>query len=140
VAGASSLTGCDIEATTTPPRMSLTEEEVDEILPTTSSQQKAKWKQRKIKKGSRCKIQLNLLYHIAKLSQHDIVPTSQANTYNVCGTIINGNSSKGWDVQFGIFHLEDNIVRYTNHNKITVMDDSEDQPDCAGTSITTRLW
>jgi hypothetical protein len=132
VAGVSSLTGRLIEATPPPPRKYLMEEEADKVLvlPTTSSHQKTNWKQQKIKKGSRCNIHRNFLYHIAKESQCVSVPSSQATTYNMYGTIVNCNSSKGWDVQFGIFSLEENMLRYINRNKIMVMDSREDSPDC----------
>jgi hypothetical protein len=100
---------------------------IDEVLPRTSSRQSAKEKQPKIKKGCWVKIQRSFLYHIAKPVQWVIMPGSEANTYNICCTIINGNSSKGWDVQFDLFPLEDNIVRYSTRTKLTVLEKDEEE-------------
>jgi hypothetical protein len=87
-----------------------------------------KEKQPNIKKGSRVKIQLSLLYHIANPTQRVAMPSSEAKTSNIVGTIMNSSSSKGWDVQFDIFSLEDNIVRYITRTKLTVLEkEKEDE-------------
>jgi hypothetical protein len=86
-----------------------------------------KGKEPKIKKGSQVKIQRSLLYHIAKPVQRVSMPSSEANTYNISGTIINGNSSKGWVVQFDIFPWDNNIVRYITRSKLTVLENDEEE-------------
>jgi hypothetical protein len=52
--------------------------------------------------------------------------SNEENTNNSYGTIVNVNPSKGVDVQFDIFPLEDNIVRYSMRNKLTVLEDDVD--------------
>jgi hypothetical protein len=83
----------------------------DEVFTTTTSRVKDRLPKMKMKKGSRVKTQRKLLCHLCMGVQRRKLHDDASNTYNVYGTLMNGNSSKGWDVSFDLFPPEDKIVK-----------------------------
>jgi hypothetical protein len=92
----------------------------DEFLPITTSRVKDRLPKTKMKTGSRFKTQRKLLYYLCSIVQRRKLPGDDANTYNVYGTVMNGNTSKGWDVIFDLFPPENKIVRGVLRNRLTL--------------------
>jgi hypothetical protein len=105
---------------------------VDEVPPTTTSRVKDRLPKRKMKKGSRVNTQRKLIYQLYSIIQRRKLPGDTTNTYNVYGTVMNGNSSTGLDVSFDLFPPENKIVRGVLRNRLTLVSEGaeENEYDC----------
>jgi hypothetical protein len=99
----------------------------DEVLPTTTSRVKDCLPKTKMKKGSRVKTQRKLFYHLCSIVHKRKLPGDAVNTYNVYGTVMNGNSSKGWDVIIDLFPPENKIVRGVLRIRLTLVADGAEE-------------
>jgi hypothetical protein len=112
----------DPKSTTTPSsKRSKQKKNDDKILPTATSRKNDRLPKMKMKKGSRVKTQRMLLYHLCIVFQRMKFPCDAANTYNVYDNVMNGKSSKGWEINFDMFHPEDKIIHVVVCNRFLLV-------------------
>ena len=103
--------------------------------PTVQSERRKKSTCRKsAKKGSsvriglkvRVKSQRQQLFHILTTdAQRNSMSVEVGNNYNYYGTVVGGNSFKGWNVQYDLLPHGENIIKGVNRTKLVVVTTSE---------------
>ena len=58
-------------------------------------------------------------------TQRECVPTIVGNSYIYIGTVVGGNTQKGWDVTFDLFIKDNKIVKHIYRNKLIVFKKNE---------------
>lgn len=70
------------------------------------------------------------LYHVLLTdSQRSCLPLTQANTHNIYGQVISGNTADGYDVCLDILSPAENVILKYTCNKLTVVSEGEEEID-----------
>ena len=99
-----------------------------EPQPTTTSRNKKRKRVKQMRKGVRVYIKRKDLMQICNTdAQRDSINPSFPNGTKFYGTVTGGNSTRGWNTQFDVLPIDDNIIKAVKRLRLYVLQPGEEE-------------